>query len=84
MNLQTGAFGDPAKLQTLIMFWTKMELLHYPGAAETKAQLEEQLRQEQAAQMQQMMMQQSMQGAVPCGAVNGAGQGMPAGSQTLQ
>ena len=77
MNLQTGAFGDPAKLQTLIMFWTKMELLHYPGAAETKAQLEEQLRQEQAAQMQRMMMQQSMQGAVPGGAVNAVGPGIP-------
>lgn len=76
MNLQSGAFGDPTKLQTLIIFWAKMELLHYPGAAETKAQLEEQLRQEQAAQTQQMMAQMPMQGAVPGGAVNGAGQGI--------
>lgn len=70
MNLQTGAFGDPTQLQTLIIFWTKMELLHYPGAAETKAQLEEQLKQRQAVQM-------PMQGTVPGGAVNG--QGMPEG-----
>ena len=35
MNLQTGAFGDPSNLQTLILFWTKMEMLHYPGAGET-------------------------------------------------
>lgn len=70
MNLQTGAFGDPTQLQTLIIFWTKMELLHYPGAAETKAQLEEQLKQQQAAQMPK-------QGTVPGGAVNG--QGMPKG-----
>ena len=44
MNLQTGAFGDPSQLQTLILFWTKMELLHYPGAGETRAYLEEELR----------------------------------------
>lgn len=54
MNLQSGAFGDPAQLQTLILFWSKMELLHYPGAGETKAYLEEELkRQQAAAQMQQ-------------------------------
>lgn len=63
MNLQTGAFGDPANLQTLILFWTKMEMLHYPGAGETRAYLEEQLQQQieqQRAQqqMQQMMLQQ--------------------------
>lgn len=41
MNLQTGAFGDPAATETLILFWTKMEELHYPGAAATRAFLEE-------------------------------------------
>ena len=49
MNLQTGAFGDPASLTTLILFWSKMEQLHYPGAGETKRFLEE----ERAQQMQQ-------------------------------
>ena len=39
-NLQTGAFGDPAATETLILFWTKMEQLHYPGAGETKQALE--------------------------------------------
>mgnify|MGYP006978482753 FL=1 len=55
-NLQTGAFGDPSSVQTLILFWSKMELLHYPGAGETKAYLEEQLQrqQEQAAMQAQM------------------------------
>ena len=51
MNLQTGAFGDPASLTTLILFWSKMEQLHYPGAGETKRFLEE----ERAQQMQQQM-----------------------------
>ncbi len=57
MNLQTGAFGDPAQLQTLILFWTKMEMLHYPGAGETRAYLEEELQRQQAAAMQQQQMQ---------------------------
>ena len=55
MNLQTGAFGDPAALDTLILFWTKMEELHYPGASETKASLEEKLK----AQMQQNVVSQA-------------------------
>ena len=60
MNLQSGAFGDPANPRTLILFWNKMESLHYPGAAETKAYLEEELKraeQAQAAQMQAMQAQ---------------------------
>jgi len=59
MNLQTGAFGDPASLQTLILFWTKMEMLHYPGAGETRSYLEEELQKQQA--QQQMMQQLQMQ-----------------------
>ncbi len=58
MNLQTGAFGDPASLQTLILFWTKMEMLHYPGAGETRAYLEEELQKQQAQQQMAMQMQQ--------------------------
>lgn len=63
LNLQTGAFGDPKVTQTLILFWTKMELLHYPGAGDTKRYLEEKLKeeQEQAKQMQQMQMQMQLQ-----------------------
>ena len=40
-NLQTGAFGDPTDIETLILFWAKMEELHYPGAGQTKKHLEE-------------------------------------------
>lgn len=62
MNLQTGAYGDPAQLDTLILFWSRMEALFYPGAAEAKRYLEEKLQQQQAmmAQQQQMMQQQAM------------------------
>ena len=59
-NLQTGAFGDPADINTLILFWTKMEMLHYPGASDTKSYLMDVLQRQQAAAQQQMMMQQQM------------------------
>lgn len=42
MNFRQGAFGDPASIDTLILFWTKMELLHYPGAGDTKTYLQNQ------------------------------------------
>lgn len=61
MNLQTGAFGDPANLQTLILFWMKMEMLHYPGAGETKSYLEEELQRQQLQQQQMMQVQMQMQ-----------------------
>lgn len=53
MNLESGAFGNPTSLETLVLFWTKMELLHYPGAADTKTYLEEQLNQQRQAQAAQ-------------------------------
>ena len=58
MNLQTGAFGNPQETTTLILFWTKMEMLHYPGAGQTRKYLEEKFQQEkiQAQKMQQNQM----------------------------
>lgn len=52
MNFQTGAFGDPANLETLILFWKKMEMLHYPGAGETRVMLEEKLKAQTGAMAQ--------------------------------
>lgn len=49
MNLQSGAFGDPARTETLVLFWSKMEELHYPGAGATRKFLEERARQERQA-----------------------------------
>lgn len=63
LNLQTGAFGDPSSISTLILFWTKMELLHYPGAGETRAYLEEELQKQQMQQQMQMQMQMRQQQA---------------------
>ena len=61
MYLQTGAFGDPADLTTLVMFWRKMEMLHYPGAAETKLFMEQRLAQQQQLRQQQQQLQIQMQ-----------------------
>lgn len=61
-NLQAGAFGDPTSLETLVMFWQKMQLLHYPGAGETLRYLEDiRQRQQEQAQQQMQMQQQQMQ-----------------------
>lgn len=68
MNLQTGAFGDPASLDTLILFWTKMDMLHYPGAGETKRYLEEKLRAQQEQQQTMMAMAARQQQAQQAGA----------------
>ena len=56
MNLQTGAFGNPQEIETLILFWSKMEELHYPGAGATRKYLEErrEAMAEQARAMQTM------------------------------
>ncbi len=59
LNLQSGAFGDPTSLETLILFWRKMEALHYPDASQTRAYLEDRLQRQIAAQQQQMMLQQA-------------------------
>lgn len=58
MNLQTGAFGDPASFDALILFWGNMEQLHYPCAGKIKAALEEQRQRQMVAQMQQQQMMQ--------------------------
>lgn len=57
-HLQAGAYGNPAEIETLILYWSKMEGLHYPGAGETKTALEARL--EQQKQQQQMMLQMQM------------------------
>lgn len=60
-NLQSGAFGDPTSLETLILYWSKMERLGYPDAGATRQHLEERLQQQNmAAQQEQLLQQQSM------------------------
>lgn len=76
-NLQSGAFGDPTLTETLVLFWAKMEELHYPGAGTTKAFLEDRLEREQQqaamaqAQQQAMMQAAQQQTAAPGGIPSG-------------
>lgn len=60
MNLKEGCFGNPQDIDTLIMFWDKMDALHYPTAKETAQQLRR--KKEEQQMMQQMG---GMQNALP-------------------
>lgn len=40
----SGAFGDPSDDGVRLLFWKKMERLHYPGAGETSRDIEKRLR----------------------------------------
>lgn len=56
-NLEKGCFGNPTDYQTLVMFWTIMEGLHYPLATEIKQQMQKRLEEQQMMQQQQMKQQ---------------------------
>ena len=56
-----GAFGDPDEMQTRILFWTKMEQLHYPGAAQTRQSLLEEQRRQQEEQLARMTLTPGVQ-----------------------
>lgn len=46
----SGCFGAPTEPDTLAALWTKLELLHYPGAADTRKYLEGKLERQQQAE----------------------------------
>lgn len=63
-HFQAGAFGNPQDTSTQILYWSKLEELHYPGAATTKAYLIDRQKEQQAAmaaQQQANMMAQQQQ-----------------------
>ena len=65
-------FGNPQEAETLIALWTKLELLHYPGAGDTRSWLEEKVEAAKAMDAQQQMMARAAAGPVngsPGGAV---------------
>lgn len=57
-HFESGAFGNPQEIDTQILYWTKMEMLHYPGAGDTKTYLQE--KQQRRQQEQAMMLKQQM------------------------
>ncbi len=52
MNFEKGCFGDPTDFNSLMMFWTLMATLHYPGANRIKKQLEEQIEKQKQEQIE--------------------------------
>ncbi|MGI5874033.1 MAG: hypothetical protein ACOX8R_05165 [Bacillota bacterium] len=65
LNLQQGAFGDPADVDTLILFWDKMARLHYPCAEETKRYLQEQKEKKERAAAENSLRPGQMAAAAP-------------------
>lgn len=53
MNFTSGAFGDPAQLDTQLMFWQIMDSLSYPLAGRVKKQIEEKLQEQTLMAAQQ-------------------------------
>ncbi len=52
-----GAFGDPTSLDSLILYWSMMEQLHYPMAGTIKAELQRQKQAQEEAAAQAGMAQ---------------------------
>jgi hypothetical protein len=85
---QTGGFGNPKDTATLIVYWTRMEQQHYPGAAQNRKIFEDRREQEREmqiqAQIQAQMQAQMQQRAFPAQQPQAApmmqqAQGIPAG-----
>ena len=52
MNFEKGCFGNPTETDALMMFWTLMATLHYPGANRIKKQLEDKIEKQKKEQME--------------------------------
>ena len=59
-NFESGAYGDPTQLDTLEMYWTTMNKLHYPCAPDALKLIS----QRKAEQYQMMLQQQAQQDAI--------------------
>ena len=73
-----GAFGDPASLDSLILYWSMMEQLHYPMAGTIKGELQRQKKDQQDA-----MAQAAAQAGMTAGAGVPAGSGAAEGGMAL-
>ena len=60
-NFVSGAYGDPADANTLVMYWQMMDTLHYPGAKQALKFASDRLQRQQEAQERQLQMQQDQQ-----------------------
>lgn len=62
-HFQSGAFGNPGEIDTLLLYWRMMEEHSFPGAATIRALLEERKQELMAQQQMQMQMQQQQAAA---------------------
>lgn len=77
---QTGGFGNPQDTATLIVYWTRMEQQHYPGAAQNRKIFEDRREQEREMQIQAQMQQRAFPAQQPQAApMMQQAQGIPAG-----
>lgn len=60
-NFISGAYGDPADANTLVMYWQMMDTLHYPGAKQALKFASDRLQRQQEAQERNLKMQQEQQ-----------------------
>ena len=60
-NFISGAYGDAADANTLVMYWQMMDTLHYPGAKQALKFASDRLQRQQEAQERQLQMQQDQQ-----------------------
>ena len=61
---KSGAFGDPANIDTRILYWATLERYHYPNAGNIKQNLKEQKEQQEAQELSGAL-PQTPQGALP-------------------
>lgn len=62
MNFQQGAMGPVNEVTSLLRFWTQMEKLHYPMAADMRRSFEQELERQQEAAQQAAMADPTVQG----------------------
>ena len=60
-NFISGAYGDPADANTLVMYWQMMDTLHYPGAKQALKFASDRLQRQQEAQERNLQMQREQQ-----------------------
>lgn len=63
VNFQSGAYGDPALPQTLLIFWLNMEKAHYPNAHDNVIRIQEEIRKQEEAMMLQEQAQMAQEEA---------------------
>lgn len=68
MNFQQGAMGPQNEISSLLRFWTQMEKLHYPMAADMRRSFEDEMERQQEAAAQQQQAAAAMQGGADTGA----------------